>query len=168
MTGLRPLALAAAALAAALGCARANPTGLDLSAADGFNLFVFGSATLLNSDVEGTAAVGGNASFNAYSIGLDATIADPLTAAFVVGGNLTAGNGQVYHGGIDVGGTYSGPGYALNSAPGSVTSSGLGTAGLPVNFAVAAAALSSDSANDAALAANGTVTMNYSDLFLAG
>ncbi|HEY3756507.1 MAG TPA: choice-of-anchor A family protein [Opitutaceae bacterium] len=168
-----PLRIAAAALFGALvlppaALAGPSPSGVNLAAADGYNLVTFSGATLSDSDIEGTAAVGGNATFDSYSIGDQAGISNPLTAAFVVGGNLTAGNGNVFEGSIYVAGTYSGPGYSLDSAPGSVTEPSLGSAGIPFDFGAAQMALKADSHQDSLLAANGTAISHFSTLTLTG
>jgi choice-of-anchor A domain-containing protein len=58
-----------------------------------FNVFLAGDANLSGSDVEGNVAVGGNASFQNYSIGI--TNAGPADA-LVVGGDLTYSTGTIY------------------------------------------------------------------------
>ena len=145
----------------------AAPITLSLSEAHGFNLLTWGNASLINSDTEGRVAVGGNATFSSYSIGTHAGAGNPAQAAFVVGGNLSAGHGQVYNGSIFVGGSYSGPGYALNSAPGSTLSSGLG-AGLPFDFGAAQAALTAKSTTYGAADATGSTLLQWSTLTLTG
>lgn len=152
-----------------LGAASVASAGsIGLSEAGGFNLLVWKNATLLNSDTEGSVAVGGNASFNAYSIGTKSPVTNSGTGVFVVGGSLTANNGQVSSGSVYVGGTYSGPGYNLTSAAGSGVYSGLGAGGLPFNFASAQTALSGKSTAYAGFTANGLAQMNYSTLTLTG
>lgn len=146
----------------------ASPISLNLSEAQDYNMLVWGNATLLNSDTEGRVAVGGNATFNSYSIGTHVPAGNPSGGNLVVGGNLTAGHGQVYNGSIYVGGTYSGPGYALNSAAGSVTSAGLGAAGLPFDFASAQSALTTKSQTYGSADANGIVLFQWSTLTLTG
>lgn len=146
----------------------AAPITLNLSEAQDYNLLVWGNATLLNSDTEGRVAVGGNASFSSYSVGTHVPAGNPLGGNLVVGGNLTAGHGQVYNGSIYVGGTYNGPGYALNSAPGSITSTGLGAVGLPFDFADAQSALTAKSQTYGTAAANGSAQLQWSTLTLTG
>lgn len=158
--------LATLLIAAAMPGLNAGQISLNLSEAENFNLLVWGNATLLNSDTEGRVAVGGSASFNAYSIGTKVPAVNPLGDMFVVGGNLNAVNGQVFNGSIYVAGSYSGPGYSLNSAGGSVTSSGLGSGGLPFNFAAAQGALTAKSQTYGAAAANGTSQLLWSTLTL--
>ena len=135
--------------------------------AGSYNLITWSDATLQNSDIQGTVAVGGNATFSSYSIGGSANNASPTDPSFVVNGNLTAGNGQVYNGSIYVGGNYSGPGYNLNTAPGSVTQTGMGSA-VPFNFAVAQSALTASSATYGATAATGSSLLQSSTLTLTG
>ncbi|HVU34701.1 MAG TPA: choice-of-anchor A family protein [Opitutaceae bacterium] len=155
----------AATFLVAVAWAQATP--VNLSEAGSFNLLTWGNASLLNSDAEGTVAIGGNATFNQYSVGTKANQALPTDASLVVGGNLTAGNGQVYNGSIYVGGTYSGPGYSLNSAAGSVTQAGLGL-GVPFDFAGARTALTAKSESYGAEASTGTSLLQWSTLTLTG
>lgn len=150
-----------------VGASALQATPINISEAGGYNLVVFGNASLTNSDTEGRVAIGGNATFNNYSIGLQAPVSPATTAEFVVGGSLTAGNGQVYNGSVYVGGTFSGPGYNLNSAAGSVTQANLG-ATVPFNFSLAQTALTSKSLTFGAEAATGTSVLQYSTLTLTG
>ena len=161
------LSIVAAAVASIANCAAA-PIGLDISEAQDFNLLTWGNATLINSDTEGRVAVGGNATFGGYSIGNVATLADPLQAAFAVGGNLTAGHGSVAKGSIYVGGSYQGPGYNLNTAGGSTTQSGLGRNAVGIDFDAAEAALSRRSVEYGTAAETGTSEMQWSTLTLSG
>ena len=109
----------------------------------GYNLFTTGSAAESNSDFEGRAAIGGNASFSSFSINSRNT----GSQALVAGGNLTFTNGQV-NGNAYVGGT--------------VATSGLNVTGTlynpsnPLNFSALGAQLSSDSQLLASLTATGT------------
>ena len=160
---LRPLATVMAVISSAVAV---HATTIDLSEAGNYNLLTWGDATLQNSDIQGSVAVGGNASFSGYSIGSQANNALPTDASFVVRGNLTAGSGQVNNGSIYVGGAYNGPGYNLNAAAGSVTQSGLGAA-VPFNFATARTALTASSASYGAAAANGWIALG-STLTLTG
>ncbi len=160
----RSLVLASLAFVAA---ARAASLPLNLSEVQDFNLVTWGNATLLNSDTEGRVAVGGNATFSSYSIGTHAAVANPTTGVLVVGGNLTAGHGSVSRGSIYVGGNYSGPGYSLNTAAGSVTASGLGNA-VPFSFAAAKAAMEAKAQAYGAQAATGSSVLQWSTLTLSG
>lgn len=156
------------ALAAWLPALQAGPVGLNIAEAEGYNLVTWDNATLLNSSMQGHAAVGGNASFSGYSLGSGAAAADPSTAALVVGGNLTATNGSVSGGSIYTGGTYTGPGYNLNTKPGSAVNANLGEANLPFDFASAEAALSDRSLAYAGEAATGSSLFQWSTLTLTG
>ncbi len=157
------------ALAATTFCSvPALGIGLSLSEAGDFNLLTWGNATLLNSDTEGRVAVGGNATFSSYSIGNMAELASPADAAFVVGGNLTASHGSVAKGSIHVGGSYSGPGYSLNTAAGSVTAANLGKSNVGFDFAAAQSALSARSLAYGGEAATGGSVLQWSTLTLTG
>jgi choice-of-anchor A domain-containing protein len=140
---------------------------LSLSEAQDFNLLTWGNASLINSDTEGRVAVGGSAIFSSYSIGTHATNPTPTTASFIVAGDLAAGHGQVFNGSILVGGTYSGPGYALNSAAGSVTQFGMGSA-VPFDFGAAKTALTAKSLAFGSEAETGTSILQWSTLTLTG
>lgn len=161
----RLLALALTFAAGATVATRAAT--INISEAQDFNLLTFGNTTLLNSDTEGRAAIGGNATFSSYSVGDHATNPSPTTGSLIVKGNLSATGGQVYNGSIYVGGSYSGPGYSLNSAAGSVTTYGLGNA-VPFDFSAAQTALAAKSASYGAEAANGTSVLQWSTLTLTG
>jgi choice-of-anchor A domain-containing protein len=168
MSSVRRIILGSVLLTSGLSLAKANSVSLDLSAAQGYNLLTWGNASLLNSDTQGRVAIGGNATFNSYSIGNAAGITNPSTPALVVGGTLTAGNGNVYEGSIDVGGAYAGPSYSINSAAGSVLEANLGTSGIPFIFSTAYNVLESDSQLYGAQAANGTSIEQWSTLTLTG
>ena len=75
-------------------------TELDLCEAEDFNLFVFEDIVQPSSDTEGKVAVGGNASFDNYSVG--AMLPDSLSNAdvLVVGGYLYFESGAVYGGNV--------------------------------------------------------------------
>ena len=147
----------------------ATPVSLNIGEANGYNLMVSGNATLSGSDIEGRAAVGGNAWFAGYSVGT--SISDgwtPLGGALVVGGNLTAGNGEVRRGSIYVGGNYSGPStYTLNSSAGSVTQANMGS-GVPVNFSLAMSGLAAKSVLYGAAAETGSSILAWSTMTLLG
>lgn len=147
----------------------AKAVEIDLSEAEGFNLITWSDAVLKNSDTEGRVAVGGNATFGSYSIGNSSLLDNPLTASLVVGGNLDAsGGGQVYHGSVYTGGTYSSPGYNINSAIGSVLQEGLGKTGVPFDFASAQASLTGKSTTWGGFSANGSSNELWSTLTLEG
>ena len=89
-------------------CATYGWEGLaDFGYVTDYNLFLTGDLRYQNSDVEGRAAIGGNARLSSFSVGLKA---DPSEYSLVVGGNLRAGGrgdssgGQVNNGGILAGG----------------------------------------------------------------
>ncbi len=146
-----------------------HAVNVNLSEADGYNLVTWGDATLKNSDTEGRAAIGGNATFGSYSVGNATGLADPARAQLTVGGTLDAsGGGQVKNGSVYVGGNYTSPGYNLHSALGSSTQSNLGKSNLPFDFDAAQAALMTKSTNWGALDATGSATMQWGTLTLEG
>lgn len=152
-----------------LAAASLQAVTVNLSEAQGYNLVTWGDATLKNSDTEGRVAAGGNASFGSYSIGTSTSAGDPTRAQLTVGGNLDAsGGGQVYNGSVYVGGSYTSPGYNLNSAPGSSVQSNLGKSNLPFDFDAAQAALLTKSTDWGALTPSGSATMQWGTLTLDG
>ncbi len=160
---LSPLVISAALFATAM-IPSLNATTLDLSEAKGFNLLTWGNATQPNSDIEGRAAIGGNASFSNFSIGNSIVSANLSDAALIVGGNLTVSNGSVKNGSVYVGGNEFG---SMTTTAGTVTSTNLGAA-VPFNFATAKSALSTKSATYGAALATGTSLLQYSTLTLTG
>ncbi len=79
----------------------------DFGAVTDFSLFLTGDLKFYNSDIEGRAAVGGNAQLKSFSIGLKSS---PSDYSLITGGDLHAGGeeadkgGQVNNGGILTGG----------------------------------------------------------------
>ena len=147
----------------------ATPVSLNIGEANGYNLMVSGNATLSGSDIEGRAAVGGNATFAGYSVGTAISAGwTPLGGALVVGGNLSAVGGDVTRGSIYVGGSYSGPStYTLNSSAGSVTQANMGS-GVPVNFSLAMNGLAAKSVSYGAEAETGSSILAWSTMTLWG
>ncbi len=89
-------------------CATYGWAGLaDFGCVTDYNLFLTGDLGYRNSDIQGRAAVGGDARMTSFSVGEKAAPAD---YSLVVGGNLRAGGrgdsagGQVNNGGILAGG----------------------------------------------------------------
>jgi len=151
----------AAVAAALVSIFSFQPTAQAATLAQGYNAFIFGDFTTQSSDVEGRLAVGGNMNVTSYSVG--DKITDKGGTTLVVGGNLTWGDGQVYHGNALVGGTYTGPnnlieGYSVysNYSP------------LPVDFDKEKETLLELSEQLANLAANGSVSKLYSTVDLVG
>jgi choice-of-anchor A domain-containing protein len=101
-----------------IGAAQAQVFG----AASGYNAFVFGNFTSSNSDTEGRVAVGGNANFTNYDIGL----MNPGGTALVVGGNLSMFGGTI-RGNAVVGGTRSASNMSFQNG-------GSWQSGSPINF----------------------------------
>lgn len=138
------LGLAGAASAAGLGVA------------DNYNLWALGNASSSFSDTQGRVAVGGNATFNGYDIG----ITQPGGDVLVAGGNISFTNGTI-RGNARYGGTYSGTnvGYTNGGAP---------IAGNPINFGTANAHLLNTSSVWGSLVANGSDQQVFSSLVLSG
>jgi choice-of-anchor A domain-containing protein len=145
-------------IASALLAFAANASAQSLGAASDYNYFVFGDVTLSNTDVEGRAAIGGNATFNNYGVG------DKLTSnngySLVVDGNLSYTNGQVFHGSVIHGG--------------SITSSGLGVPngsivkGDYIDFDAAESQLKNLSNTLAGVSTTGTTSNSYGSLSFNG
>ncbi len=136
--------------------ALASPGAALADTATDYNLFVIGSMTASNSDVQGRAAVGGSATISNYSVG---THASPAGVNFVVGGNLNASSGT------GVGKTVVGGSHTLSSFTTSLQPSGTA---LPVDFTAEANRLVGLAANLSGYAANATASNAYGTLTLAG
>jgi choice-of-anchor A domain-containing protein len=133
----------------ALSAAVLGPVAAHADTASDYNLFVLGNANVHSSDTQGRVAVGGNATFDSYSIG---TNASPSSVNLVVGGKLTAGvnGGGSTVGLTEVGGTASFHGW---SNAGVTT----GVNPLPVDFASEATRLDTLTTTLSQYAATGTV-----------
>jgi choice-of-anchor A domain-containing protein len=144
------------AAAVSVGAQPAGATatcGGSLGQAGAFNEFSIQNATRSNSDVQGRAAYGGNASVNSFSFGAGL----PINASrddLIVGGNLSigSGGGQLQSGSGIYAGTLSGPG-TLGHPHGTLTHQAP-----PFSFATEGANLSSEAAAISALTQNGTVS----------
>ncbi len=122
-----------------------------------FNAVIFQNFTSQSSDVEGTLAVGGNATLFNYSI--NQSNAPYNGYGLVAGGNLTFTNGTVWNNGQTYyGGTLSGA--AVNYTGGTVTA----PTSSPVNFGALQTSATSISGNYAGLAANGSTSYVTPDL----
>ncbi|HEU5021370.1 MAG TPA: choice-of-anchor A family protein [Bryobacteraceae bacterium] len=156
-------------------------TAWSLGAAEGYNVFVFGSYSTWGwSSIDGSTAVGGSFS-SMGSMGLDQTpgAADPAISGLVVGGSLALAGGQV-NGDAWIGGATSSTLYGTltvtgdfhyGSAPsGHVNVYGTETAlhgsPLPIDFVTAATSLTQLSNDLTNVAANGAVTGNSSNYTL--
>ena len=69
-----------------------------LGVASNFSAFYFENLHAYNSDIEGRVAVGGDASFSAYSVGTKLTNSNGTRDDLIVGGNLSFVNGQNFNG----------------------------------------------------------------------
>jgi choice-of-anchor A domain-containing protein len=156
--------LLAAALAASGGTA-SRPVVAQRQACGGlgdasdFVAFAHGDFTAANTQIAGRVAAGGNVSLASYALG-SALPHDPARVDLIVGGNLTATNGSVQHGGVTYGGTVSGQVYAagpVRQAP------------PPFSFDDAFATLRERSAQWFDLPANGSISgPTYGVLTLSG
>ena len=129
----------------------ALPASADtLGIASGYNVFVFGNMTLSNTDVEGRAAVGGNATFSSFGVG-QSVAANAGQLNLVVGGNAGLTNGQIFNGsGHAATSTLTGVG--LNTPGAAFTNGGAS----PVDFAAADVALTGLSDSLQALGTTGS------------
>lgn len=102
--GLAAVLLSTASVASATGQHddgdQCDAAEIDLGTATDYNLFVLGSFTGTNSDVQGRAAIGDHAGLTNYSVGTTASGGAVLS----VGDDLTASGGQVYNGDAEAGG----------------------------------------------------------------
>lgn len=129
-----------------------------LGAASDYNYFIFGNVSLSNTDVEGRAAIGGNATFTNYGIGGKLTSNNGYS--LVVDGNLTINNGEVSHGSVIYGGSLSASGFGVPT--GSIVK------GDYIDFDAAETELRNLSYALAAAATTGTTSSNYGNLSFNG
>ncbi len=139
---------------------RENPSTSPLGVASGYNVFVINNDTQQYTDAEGMVAVGGNATFNGYSVGARLANSNGTQDVLVVGGALNYTNGQVN------------AGNAVYGTTGNFKSFGIpnGTVfqGSPLNFSAADQQLLQNSAAAAALPVNGSTQTQYGGLYLTG
>jgi len=122
-----------------------------------FNAVIFQNFTSQSSDVEGTLAVGGNATLYNYSI--NQSNAPYNGYGLVVGGDLTFANGTVWNGGQTYyGGTLNS--WAVDYTGGTVTT----PVTSPVNFGALQASATSISSNYAGMTVNGSTSYVTPDL----
>lgn len=150
--------LAPLSLVSALIALTSSASAQNLGAASNYNYFVFGNVTLSNTDVEGRAAIGGNASFTNYGVGDKL----PSSSAYslVVDGNLSFTNGQVFQGNAIVGGSTSLSGF--NMLNGTLSQGDL------LDFAAAKNSLGALSDSLAGNGANSSYALNYGNLIFTG
>ncbi|USR91952.1 choice-of-anchor A family protein [Phormidium yuhuli AB48] len=94
-------------------------------AASDYNLFLFENLYQRGGDVEGRAAVGGNASLTSVGIADRLPSSNGSDTHFVVGGDLTIQNSGIFGGNANVGGTVTGDVYFNNCQGCQVTSDDL-------------------------------------------
>lgn len=99
----------------------ATAVGLTGAASD-YNLFLFDDLYQVGGDVEGRAAVGGNASLTSVGIADRLPSSNGNDAHFVVGGDLTIQNSGIFGGNANVGGNVTGDVYFNNCQDCRVTS----------------------------------------------
>ncbi|WP_320041897.1 choice-of-anchor A family protein [uncultured Desulfobacter sp.] len=152
------LAIACMVLAAA-GSASAT-LSIPLGAAGEYNLFTIsdaGNVNLVNSDSQGSVAIGGNATLSNYKVGSNLGSNGKL----VVNGNLTWTNGEVGQGNGII--------YAKTATLSGVTPDHIAPiADSGVDFGAAAAYLTANSAYWGSLAATGETENNWGDISLTG
>ncbi|WP_422931331.1 choice-of-anchor A family protein [Singulisphaera sp. PoT] len=127
------------------GFAQAGPLG----PASDYNVFILGDATQQYTDSEGRVAVGGNATYNGYSVA--SSLPSNTSNALVVGQSLNFTNGSV-KGDVHYGTTANISGAGI---------SGTTTNDSPIDFNAAKSSLSSQSSSLSQLAATGTYASNY-------
>ena len=127
-----------------------------------YDVFAFQNFTLNNTEVNGTLAVGGNATLSSFAVGrfLNAGYPD---YSLVVGNNLTTNAGQIYAGKTYVGGTVN---TTLTSFPPGKSPENSGPS--PINFALESARLTGISDTYAAMAPTGTTVLTNGELKFIG
>jgi LruC domain-containing protein/choice-of-anchor A domain-containing protein len=156
-----PVCLAMAVLMLALCAAAHAQTCVGLGQAAPYNVFVLGDMSGMDSDTEGSIAVGGNLSLYNYSIGA-LLPQSPKPQALTVRGSVNFINGAIW-GNATVGEDF--VTYQAGFANGSLAPAGTP---LPVDFASAADELNSLSTSLAALPQTGTLDDYYSNITMTG
>jgi choice-of-anchor A domain-containing protein len=131
-----------------------------LGIATDFSAFVLHNTNAFSSQIEGRAAVGGNAAFTNYGIGSALTNSHGTRDDLIVGGNLNFTNGQVFNGNVAYGGT--GTFTSFGHPNGDIRRDSV------IDFAAAETSLRALSDQYAAMPANGTVRFSYGTLTLTG
>ena len=122
----------------------------NLGIANNYGVFVLHDVNLFYSDVQAAVAVGGNATFNGYSVGDRLGNSYGTKDSLVVGGNLDFTNGQVNGGNVAYGGTGT---FSMFGIPNGTTRHDS-----PINFGAASTELLGISDAFAALPGTGTVS----------
>lgn len=153
----------AAVLFAASGAVSAGviTTAGDAGVAD-FNAFIFGSAHLVNSSMEGRLAVGGSATINSYSVGTAMSDGGGVRDDVIVVGSLVTGNMSLNSGGnVRYAGAHAGRAWVNNGGSAYQGAS-------PFDFSAIRAELSVTSNTMASLSPTGTATMQWGGITLTG
>ena len=129
-----------------------------------YNVFVFGTLTMSNTDAEGRVAAGGGAVLSNYGIGAGITPLPPAgtDASFVSGGNLNVSGGSNASGNTVLSPDASVLLYTMGNPNGSLVT------GSPIDFAAEEQYLKCASAFWGALAPNGSGSVLYNQLNLTG
>lgn len=140
---------------------RENPAS-GLGIASNYSAFYFENVNAYWSDIEGRAAIGGNAKFESYSVGTKMPNSNGTRDDLIVGGNLNFSKGQVFYGNTVVGGTAS---TEMFGSPYGTVKQGQGT---PIDFTAAKTELTNLSQSWATLKTNGTISSRYGNIQLTG
>lgn len=144
--------------AALLGLVLAPAGALEAQGLTGYNVFTFHDFLMQNTEVNGTLAVGGNATLSSFAVAPNVGGPRP-EGVLVVGGTATLSNGQVNHG----------HSYFAQAPTGGATVLGPQTVGaLPVDFASEYARLSALSAQYSALDTNATAKVSGNGVWFGG
>lgn len=131
-----------------------------LGVASDFSAFYFGDVNAYNSDIEGRVAVGGNASFTAYSVGTKLPNSNGTRDDLIVGNNLNFTNGQNFAGNTVYGNNVTTD--MFGHPQGDIHK------GTPIDFAAAQAELTNLSNSWKAMKTTGSVSNWYGALTLNG
>jgi len=154
---VRALALSVSLSAASAVSALADPLQLISS----YNVVAFGNMKLTNTEVNGRAAVAGNATFQNFNVG-QSLAADPSRLDLIVGGAATLTNGQIAHGSAIAGSK------ALTGVGMPTPGSSFQTGAASIHFAALATELAAYSDSLATLTPTGTVASQWGALTLTG
>lgn len=131
-----------------------------------YNVLTFGSFTGVNSDIAGSAAIGGSASFTQFGIatgdgGSSGAVASNGVLNLIVGGSLSMTDAELAKGD----GVYAGAGSFVSAG---VPNGSINTGTVPVDFEALKAEALAASADFAAMSVNGDSPIQYGNMSLNG
>ncbi len=139
-----------------------DTTYTNLGEASNYNVFVIANAELFSSDIQGRAAVGGNAHFTNYSVGNHIPNSNGALDVLIVGDSLWYNGGRVYSGNVVYGEFADVSENLIAEGEGSIYE------GTPISFSDIALQVADISLQWKSLQANGSVSFENGGIVLTG